>query len=69
MYLHEASIIVLVSRFPTVPERRILPVEVKAIEVVLPEELDGVLHEFPSSVRVGHHRRESTGPLVPSADR
>ena len=62
------GVIVSVLRPPPIPERRILPVEIQAVEVVLPKELDGAPDEGSPPLRVGHERAEPLGSLVPSSD-
>ena len=68
-HLNEIGIIVSVPRFSTIPERRIFPIEIETVKVILSKKLDRVLHEFLPSFWIGNHWWESTGTLVPSADR
>ena len=62
------GVVVPILRSSPVPERRILPVEIEAVEVVLPEELDGAPDEGSPPLRVGHEGAEPLGPLVPASD-
>lgn len=67
-YLHKERVVLSVSRFAAVSERRVLPVEVQSVEVVLPQKPHCVAHQFCSPVLVSDEWREASRALVPAAD-
>lgn len=66
--LHELGVVVPIPGLAALAVRRVLPVEVDAIEVVLSQELQYVLDELLATVAAGHQRGEPGAGLVPAAN-
>lgn len=67
--LHELGVIIFISGLPAVPIRRILPIQIHSIKVILSQEFDNIFDEIAAPAIVRHHRREPRRAFVPSADR
>ena len=67
-YDDELGVVGAVLGLAAVPEGGVLPVEVDAVKVVLPEEPERGLDEGASAGGVGDHGGEPLRALVPAAD-
>ena len=67
-YFDEEGVIGAVGRVAAVAGRRILPVEIEAVEFVLAQVADGRFDEIVTHVGIGHKFGEAVGRFVPAAD-
>ena len=67
-HLDKDCIILSIFRLAAVSGRRIFPIQIQSVEVVLPQEPDRAADEGLPAGGVGHERAEPAGTFVPSSD-